>query len=423
MDIIWLLVPMLGLIALRVPVAYAIGISAVLFSLLQGSSLAAVIQRSVASLDSFTLLAIPLFVLAAEIMNAAGLTRVLMDAVLGWVRGLRGGLAYANVGASVVFAGVSGSAVADAAGTGRLLVPQMIRNGYSPRYAASVTASSSLVSPILPPSIPLIVYGLIAQVSIGALFIAGILPGALMALSLIVVVFLTTFRDRTLRTESFSFPAALRATVKALPIFVLPIIVIGGLRFGYFTPTEAAAVAAGYALACSLIYIRLPLRTLSRVVLRAALTSASILIIIAFAAHLGWIMSVKGIPKTLAEWLSSLTSSPQVLLLIVVIFLLLIGTFMEAIAAMLITVPVLAPVAVELGIDPVHFGIVVVMTLMLGLLTPPVGLVLFVVGEVAGLDAMKVARANVFFFLALLTVTVLVALIPELALWLPGVLG
>ncbi|TDE15875.1 TRAP transporter large permease [Jiangella asiatica] len=420
MDIIWLLVPMIALIFARVPVAYAIGISAVAFSLLQGSNVAAVVQRSVAALDSFTLLAIPLFLLAAEIMNAAGLTRVLMDAVLSWVRNLRGGLAYANVGASMVFAGISGAAVADAAGTGRLLIPQMTRNGYSPRYAASVTASSSLISPILPPSIPLIVYGLIAQVSIGALFMAGILPAFLMAGALLLVVFATTSRDRSLPREPFSASFAARATGKALPILLLPIVIIGGLRFGYFTPTEAAAIAVGYALVCTLFYVRLPARVLGQVLQRAALTSASILIIIAFAAHVGWIMSVRGIPRSIAETLSSMTSSPQVLLLIVMVFLLVIGTFMEAIAAMLIVVPVLAPAATELGIDPVHFGVVIVMTLMLGLLTPPVGLVLYVVGEAAGLDAMKVARANVAFFLALLAATLLVALVPELALWLPG---
>jgi tripartite ATP-independent transporter DctM subunit len=238
----------------------------------------------------------------------------------------------------------------------------------------------------------------------------------------VIVVFLTTFRDKTLTPGSFSLGFAVKATGKALPILMLPIIVIGGLRVGYFTPTEAAAIAAGYSLACSLIYVRLPWRTLSRVLLRAGLTSASILIIIAFAAHLGWVMSVKGIPRAIAEWLSSVTSSPQILLLIVLIFLLLIGTFMEAIAAMLITVPVLAPAAVELGIDPVHFGIVTVMTLMLGLLTPPVGLVLYVVGEAAGLDSMQVARANVLFFTALFIVTIIVALVPGLALWLPALL-
>lgn len=420
MDILWLLVPMIVLIFLRVPVAYAIGISAVAFALVQGSSPAAVIQRSVASLDSFTLLAIPLFLLAAEIMNAAGLTRALMNSVLGWVGHLRGGLAYANVGASVVFAGISGAAVADAAGTGRLLVPQMIRNGYSPAYSASVTASSSLVSPILPPSIPFIVYGMLAQVSIGALFFAGILPAALMAVALLIVVFLTTVRNKGLPRGTFSGRGALVGTVKALPILFLPLLIVGGLRFGFFTPTEAAAVAVVYALLCSLMYVRIPLKTLGIVVLRAGLTSASILIIIAFAAHLGWLMSVRGIPAAIAGALASVTDSPTVLLLIVVVFLLLIGTFLEAISAMLIVVPVLGPAAVLLGVDPVHFGVVVVLTLMMGLLTPPVGLVLYVVGQAANVDPLRVARTNWPFFVALLVVLLIVVFIPEISLWLPG---
>lgn len=422
MDILWLLIPMLALIGLRVPVAYAIGISAVGFSLLQGTSPAAVVQRAVASLDSFTLLAIPLFLLAAEIMNAAGLTRVLMDSVMSWVARLKGGLAYANIGTSVVFAGISGSAVADAAGTGRLLIPQMIRRGYSPGYSASVTASSSLISPILPPSIPLIVYGLIAQTSIGALFLAGVAPALLMAGALALVVFLTTVRDPNQKAGTFSLRLAARTTLKAGPVLLLPILILGGLRLGYFTPTEAAALASGYALVCTLFYVRLPLKSLKQAVMRSGMTAASILIIIAFAAHVGWIMSVKGIPGAIAEGVASITDSPQLLLLAVVAFLVVIGTFMEALAAMLITVPVLAPVATDLGVDPVQLGLVVVMSLMIGNITPPVGLVLYVVGETAGMDAMQVARANWPFLLALLAVTVVVALVPAVSLWLPSIL-
>src|SRR5665647_2567709 len=336
---------MIALILLRVPVAYSIGMSAVAFALMQGSNPVAVVQRSVASLDSFTLLAIPLFILAAEVMNAAGLTRTLMDSVLGWVGHLPGGLAHANVGASLIFGGISGSAVADAAGLGRLLIPQMVRGGYSPAYSASITASSALISPILPPSIPFVVYGLLAQVSVGALFFAGIVPAVLMAVALGIVVVLTTFRQRELPRGEFSLRTALTRSLKALPVLLLPV-----------------------------------------------------LIIIAFAGHLGWLMSVKGIPAALAELLAGITTNPQLLLLIVVAFLLIIGTFMEALAAMLIVVPVLGPAVTQLGIDPIQFGVVVVLTLMLGLLTPPVGLVLYVVGETAGLDAIQVAKANVPFF-------------------------
>lgn len=422
MEILLLLIPMITLILLRVPVAYAIGISAVAFSLLEGSSVSAVIQRSVASLDSFTLIAIPLFILVAEIMNATGLTRTLMNSVLGWVGHVRGGLAYANVGASVVFGGISGAAVADAAGTGRLLIPQMIRNGYSPAYSASVTASSALISPILPPSIPFIVYGLLAQVSVGALFFAGIVPAALMAVSMLLVVFLTTARNRQLPRGRFGLRNAVMGTARAFPVLLLPLLIIGGLRFGFFTPTEAAALAVFYALACSFLYTRLGWRAIRSVLLRSALTSASILIIIAFAAHLGWLMSIRGIPAALAEWLAGVTDSPQLLLLIVIAFLFIIGTFMEALAAMLIVVPVLAPAVVQLGVDPIHFGVIVVLTLMLGLLTPPVGLVLYVVGDISGLDAIRVAKANTPFLLALLGVLLLIVFFPSLALWLPSVL-
>lgn len=422
MEMLQLLLPMIVLIALRVPVAYAIGISAVAFSLLQGASPSAVLQRSVASLDSFTLLAIPLFILVAEVMNAAGLTRTLMNSVLGWVGHVRGGLAYANVGASVVFGGISGAAVADAAGTGRLLIPQMIRHGYAPTYAASVTASSALISPILPPSIPFIVYGLLAQVSVGALFFAGIVPAAVMALSMLLVVFVTTVRKSELSPGRFNLRAAVTGTVRALPVLLLPLLIIGGLRFGVFTPTEAAALAVFYALGCSLLYTRLSWQTLRAVLVRSALTSASILIIIAFAAHLGWLMSIRGIPAALAEWLAGVTDSPQVLLLIVIAFLLVIGTFMEALAAMLIVVPVLAPAVTQLGVDPIHFGVIVVLSLMLGLLTPPVGLVLYVVGETSGVDAIQVAKTNTPFFVALVGVLLLIAFVPAVALWLPTTL-
>lgn len=419
MELLLLLLPMIALILLRVPVAYAIGMSAVTFALMQGSNPVAVVQRSVASLDSFTLLAIPLFILAAEVMNAAGLTKTLMDSVLGWVGHLRGGLAHANVGASLIFGGISGAAVADAAGLGRLLIPQMVRHGYSPAYSASITASSALISPILPPSIPFIVYGLLAQVSVGALFFAGIVPAVLMAVALGLMVIATTIRQTELPRGEFSLRTALTRSLKALPVLLLPVLIIGGLRFGFFTPTEAAAVAVFYSLLCSLIYVRIGWRALRTVLLRTALTSASILIIIAFAAHLGWLMSVKGIPAALAELLAGVTTNPTILLLIVVAFLLIIGTFMEALAAMLIVVPVLSPAVTQLGIDPIHFGVVVVFTLMLGLLTPPVGLVLYVVGDTAGIDAIQVAKANTPFFLALLGVLMLVVFIPALSLWLP----
>jgi len=421
-ELLLLLLPMIALILLRVPVAYSIGMSAVAFALMQGSNPVAVVQRSVASLDSFTLLAIPLFILAAEVMNAAGLTRTLMDSVLGWVGHLPGGLAHANVGASLIFGGISGSAVADAAGLGRLLIPQMVRGGYSPAYSASITASSALISPILPPSIPFVVYGLLAQVSVGALFFAGIVPAVLMAVALGIVVVLTTFRQRELPRGEFSLRTALTRSLKALPVLLLPVLIIGGLRFGFFTPTEAAAVAVFYSLLCSLLYVRIGLRKLRILLVRTALTSASILIIIAFAGHLGWLMSVKGIPAALAELLAGITTNPQLLLLIVVAFLLIIGTFMEALAAMLIVVPVLGPAVTQLGIDPIQFGVVVVLTLMLGLLTPPVGLVLYVVGETAGLDAIQVAKANVPFFLALLGVLMLVVFVPAVSLWLPTIL-
>jgi len=410
---------MIALIFVRVPVAYSIGISAVVYSFATGSNPVAVIQRSVGSIDSFTLLAVPLFILVAEIMNEAGLTTILLDAALSWVGHFRGGLSFANVGINVVFAGLSGSGVADAAGVGKLLIPQMTRMGYPKGYSAALTASGAVIGPILPPSIPFIVYGLLAQVSVGRLFFAGIAPALMMAAALLIVSFVIAHVRKHPKSGSFSIKRAFLATWKSIPVLVLPLLIIGGLRGGVFTPTEAAAVAVVYAYVCSFFYTRLSFAGLVRALKRTALTTASITIIIAFADDVGWLMSVKQIPAAMASGLLQISHDPNVILVIIVIFLLIVGVFMESLSAMLIIVPVLAPAVAALGIDPVHFGVIVVLTLMLGMLTPPVGLVLYVVGAIAKIDAVEVAKANTVFFLALLVVLAVVMFAPDVVLAIP----
>ena len=419
MQILWLIVPMLALIALRVPIAYAIGASAVGYALVTGSSAVSIIQRAVGGIDSFTLLAVPMFILAAEVMTRGGLARNLMDFLLSWLGPLRGGLASANIGGSVVFGGISGAAVADAAGLGRLLIPQMVERGYTPSYAAGVTASSSLIGPILPPSIPFIVYGLLAQVSVGALFFAGIVPALLMAVGLMSVAYGIARKRRQPTHGHFRLREAVRLTIRNLPALALPVLIIGGLRFGIFTPTEAGAAAVFYAFVYSLFYTRLSWNE-SFVALRdAAARTASILIILAFAAHVGWLMSVEQVPAMIAEGLLSVSDNRYVILAIVVVFLLLVGVFLEALAAMLILVPILAPAMAQLGVDPIHFGVIVVLTLMMGLLTPPVGLVLYIVSDIATVDVIAVVKAALPFFAVLLITLTIVVLAPGLVLALP----
>ncbi len=412
-----------GSLFLGPPIWLALGLAAIAFLQLAGIPDLAVAQRLAKSVDSFPLLAAPLFILMGNIMNSAGITTRIFDFAKVCVGWMRGGLCHANIVASVFFAGTSGSAVADAGGLGTLEIRAMTDEGYSPDIAAALTAASATIGPIIPPSLPMIIYGVAAEASIGSLFIAGVIPGLLMAGALMVMVRAIAVR---LNLPRHPFPGlrdlwrAFKAAVWAL---LTPVILFAGLFGGVFTPTEAAAISVAYALVLGLfIYREFRLADLPRIILETVETTGVVLALVMTAGLMAYCLSLSQVPQVAGKYLSGMTNNPLVYLFIVNIILLVIGCFMEAIAAMLILIPILVPAAMQLGIDPIQFGLIVVLNLMIGTITPPVGVVLYVTAKVAGISFERVTRATIPFLVPLLVVLAAITLWPPLTTWLPNVL-
>ncbi len=417
---VWLAVMLMGM-----PVFASMGLAAAAFVFWGGFPGVVIPQKVAQAANSFPLLAAPLFILMGNLMNSAGITERIFrfaKVLVGW---WRGGLCHANIVGSVIFAGMSGSAVADAAGLGTVEIKAMKDAGYDAETAAAVTAASATIGPIIPPSLPMIIYGVVAEVSIGGLFIGAVIPGLLMAVALMAMV----WRQATLKEMPREKVPSLRelwtAFRDAFWALVAPILLIGGMLSGVFTPTEAAAVAAFYALVLGLfIYRDFSLRDLPRIVLDTVETTGVVLSIVMCAVLFGWVLSISRFPQYVGSALIGLSSNPLVILLLVNVLLLIVGCFMEAIAAMLILIPILVPVAMHVGIDPIQFGVVFVLNLMIGTLTPPIGIVLFVVAKVAELPFERVARATMPYLIPLLAVLAAITLWPPLTTWLPGaVLG
>ncbi|MGF1525270.1 MAG: TRAP transporter large permease [Candidatus Competibacterales bacterium] len=409
-----------GLIA-GVPVAIALGGASLIYILTVGRPPEVVVlHRMVNGVDSFPLLAIPFFILAGNLMNTSGITERLFGlakALVGW---MRGGLGQVNIGASVIFAGMSGAAVADAGGLGTIEIRAMRDAGYAPDFAVGITAASSTIGPIIPPSLPLVIYGVMASTSVGQLFVAGLIPGLLMALSLMVMVAYFAHRRGYPRDAVFSPKALGQGMLRAALSLLTPVIIVGGILSGAFTPTEAAIAAVAYALVLGvIIYRTLTWRRLIQVSMETIETTAVILFIVASASIFAWILTSNRVPEQLAAGLLSLSDNPVVILLLMNLLLLVVGCFMETIAAITILVPVLLPIAIQVGIDPVHFGVVMVLNLMIGLLTPPVGMVLYVLSRVAGIPFERCLRGTAPFLIPLVIVLFLVTFIPSLTLWLP----
>jgi tripartite ATP-independent transporter DctM subunit len=411
----WFVALMAGL-----PLFASIGIASYAFVLYAGINPTIVPQKIAQAANSFPILAAPLFILMGNIMNGAGITERIFSFATVCVGWLRGGLCHANILASVIFAGMSGSAVADAGGVGTLEIKAMKDEGYDAETAAALTAASATIGPIIPPSLPMVIYGVSADVSIGALFLAGVLPGLLMAGALMAMVAVVATRRNMPR---HAFPTARgvwQAFRRAFWALMTPVVLFGGMMSGFFTPTEAAGVAAVYALVLGLfVYRDFDLRTLPRLCAETAETTGVVLALVMTAAALGWCLSMSRLPQTAAPWLVETIADPVWFILFVVFLLLVIGTFMEALAAMLILIPVLVPAAAAHGVDPVHFGLVFVFTLMIGTITPPVGVVLFVTAKIAGISFAAMSRAIVPWLVPLLIVLFATALFPPIATALP----
>jgi tripartite ATP-independent transporter DctM subunit len=406
-----------------VPIAFSLFIASLIYLVISGEfPLYIVTQKFIAGPDSFTLLAIPLFVAAGALMNTAGITKRIFDLAKAMVGHFSGGLGHVNIVASIIFSGMSGAAMADAAGLGLIEIKAMREAGYDDDFSIAVTASSSIIGPIIPPSVPAVIYGTVASVSVGALFLGGILPGLLMGVSLMALVVIYAKRRNYPRHEKVSFRELVFAFQRGFLPVMAPVIIIGGIWTGWFTPTEAAGVACVYAILLGFFYRELTPKLFIEVIGQIVHVSGPALFILAASSLFNWIMAIEQVPQIAAALLLDITQNKYIILFIVNLFLLFIGTFLPPIPAMILLIPILDPLMNSLGVHPIHFGVVMILNLMIGLLTPPVGPVLYVLVSIAKLPFEEVARSVWVFILPLVFVLLLITYVPGLVLFIPGLM-
>ena len=421
MTVLALIGGFLILLIIGVPVAIALAGASLLYVMVEGTQPhLVVLHRMVGGIDSFPLLAIPFFIMAGSLMNSSGITNRIYDFALALVGWLKGGLGHVNIVGSVIFAGMSGTAVADAGGLGNIEIRAMRDHGYSVDFAVGITGASSTIGPIIPPSLPMIIYGVMANASIGKLFAAGLIPGLVMAGTMMVMVTYYAHTRGWHRDARFSLTALWQTFRRAFLPLLTPVILVGGMTTGVFTPTEAAIAATAYAIVLGMgVYRTLSLRKFIQVSLETAETTAIILLIVAGASIFGYLITLTKITDKVADLVLSITTQWWAVLLLVNIFLLVVGCFMETIASITILVPVLLPLVEKVGVDPVHFGLIMVLNLMIGLLTPPVGMVLYILARVAGISFERTTKACLPFLIPLLISLALVTYWPSMVLYLP----
>jgi C4-dicarboxylate transporter, DctM subunit len=408
------------------PIGHSMIVGSILYLLLAGLDLGTAAEQLLNGMfNSYVLLAVPLFLFAAELMNVSNMTDKLLRFCDMLVGRFRGGLGHINIVQSIIFAGMSGSAIADVAGTGRISIDMMTRNQkYPVSYAAAITAASAVIGPIIPPSIPMVLYALISDASIGYLFLGGVIPGLLMALAQMVINTVMAHR----RNFPVEKPIPLREwpglTVAALPALLMPVILLGGIYGGVMTPTEAAAVAAAYAfLVAVILYRNVTARAAYGAVLASARSTASIGMLIAGALVFNYVVTVENIPEVVRNILSGYNLSATAFLFWVNIILLVLGCLLEGSTIILVILPIFIPTAKALGIDLVHFGVVTVFNIMIGLITPPYGLLLFIISAISGAPLRDIIRDTMPFVLAMLVALAIITFVPETVLWLPRLLG
>ena len=409
-----------------IPISFVLGITSLGALLVWGKiPFDLISQRMFTGVDSFPLMAIPFFMLAGLLMNEAGITKPLIDFSDSLVGKIKGGLAHVNIVASMFFAGITGSAVADASALGSILIPTMLEQGYDRDYSAAVCASASVIGPIIPPSIVMVVYAMTASISIGGLFIAGIVPGILLGLSLMIVAYIYAIkRNYQSRKEAISFFKFIVICKRAILPLLMPIIILGGILFGIFTPTEAAAVAVAYAFFIGVFVTKkLKIVNIPKIFIEAGVSSAIVLFIISTANIFSWILATQQVPQKMSNLILSLSNDTWVILLLLNILLLIVGCFLETSAAILIFVPILIPIINVLGIHPLHFGMIVVLNLCIGIITPPLGVCLFVVSRVANIEFESIVKAILPFLLAEIVVLIIITYLPIVSMFLPKLLG
>ena len=422
----WSVVSIVALSVLGLPVAYAMIGGSILYLFMAGLDMGTAAEQLLNGMfTSYLLLAIPLFVLAAEFMNTGSIMDRLLRFCNALVGRFRGGLAQVNVLQSIIFASMSGSALADAAASGKLMQTLMTRDGkYTPAYAAALTTVSSVIGPILPPSIPLVLYALVSDASVGYLFLAGVVPGVFIGVVQMALIGFTAKRRNFPVDEKVPLRELPRITWQALPALLMPVILLGCLYSGITTPTEAAAVAALYALLISVfLYRSVSLADVYQSLVTSSRVTVSIGMLIAGALVFNYVITAENIPKTLSAFLKAHEMSPILFLVFVNVLLLVLGCFLEGTTIILVILPVLLPTAVALGVDPVHFGIVAVTNIMFGLVTPPYGLLLFMMTKIADVPLRDIVREEIPFLLVMLAALLLMTFVPEIVLWLPKLMG
>ena len=421
--VILLFAVFLGSLMLGLPVAFAIALGCLAYLIPSGIPLIIIPQRMFGGIDSFVLLAVPGFILAGNLMNGGGITKRIVgfsNALVGWIRG---GLGLANVAASMIFAGISGTAIADTASIGAVLIPAMKEEGYEADFACAVTASSSTVGPIIPPSLPMIVAGTMTGLSVSRLFVAGAVPGVLLGVSMMLVSYAISVKRGHPKGERAGLGTIVKSGVGAFWAILMPLIILFGIVGGVFTPTEASVVAVLYALFVgTVVYRMLTIRSIIGILKETAVMTASIMVLVGFANLFAWILTSERIPQMIADAILGITTNRFLVLMLVNLLLLFVGTFMETIAALLIMFPVLLRLVTTVGVDPIHFAIICVLNLIIGLTTPPVGVCLFVAASIGKVSLGRLAMAVLPFLAVSLAVLMLVTYVPEITLFLPNLL-
>jgi C4-dicarboxylate transporter DctM subunit len=408
-----------------VPIAFVLGLTPLVAMIYEGETpLILLAQRIFTGIDNPILMAIPFFILAGNIMSAGGLTQRLVTFCKIIVGPIRGGLAYVNVVISMVFAGITGAAVADTSAIGSILIPAMVKDGYDVDFSSAVTATSSTIGPVIPPSIPFIIYGVLGEVSIASLFLAGIIPGVLLGLFQMGVVAYYARRRNYPRGSLPSARETLRAIFDASLVLMMPVIILGGILSGVFTPTESACIAVFYAFVISFfVYRGIKLRDLPRIIIDTGVTSAIVMLVIGAASIFSWILASGEIPQSICAAILTVTQNRIIILLLVNLILLAIGTFMETTASLIILTPVLLPLMNEIGVDPLHFGVILVLNLVIGLTTPPVGVCLFIASAIGKIRLERISRAILPFILASIAVLGIATYWESLIMFIPKCFG
>lgn len=408
-----------------VPIAFSLGVASLVYIVINNVTLVLIAQKMFTGMDAFLLTAIPLFILAGNLMNASGLTNELIEFSKIFVGRIRGGLAYVNVIISMIFAGMTGAGVSDTAAVGTIMIPGMTKDGYKKDFSTAVTVISSTIGPIIPPSIPFIVYGSITGISIGALFLAGIIPGILLALSQMGVIYYRSTQEELPRIEKkFTFSEKALITKDAMLALMMPIIILGGIVGGVATPTESAGIAAFYALIVgAFVRKKISFKRFVDELTQTAITTGAVMILMGTAAIFSFILTTEFFPQQVAQAVLSVTDNKIIILLLINIILLVFGMFLDVVPALLIMTPVFLPLVKMVGVDPLHYGVFCVLNLVIGLATPPVGMCLFVGANIAQLSIEKISKALLPFLFAVFSVLLLVTYWEAAILWIPRMFG